>query len=209
MKIKVKCEWCGKVFKKYRSTIKKHIFHSVKCRWLWYTQNHKKKVKCFNCEKIIEKNLSETKSKRIFCNKECHYNTGRKTIKCDGCGILFLSKLNRVKEHKSHFHSKECLQKNRFKLAKTWRKERISLICTFCGDSRDIPITRLYRHNPSKYRCEKCMNILKSIPLKIRKNAMQSFKKITNSNWFDCSASVRKAFLGYQIAKEEVKKYGF
>jgi 5-methylcytosine-specific restriction endonuclease McrA len=121
MKIKVKCQQCGKEFKVIQSRIKdsRGKFCSKKCFYEYQRRNRVKK-QCIQCGKIFETIPSRIKvGKGIFCSKTCKNKWRSENIKgenhprwqrikkiCLICGKEFLIEPYRIKNSK--VCSREC-----------------------------------------------------------------------------------------------------
>lgn len=75
--ITLECEYCGKEFERYPSTIKNHVFccksHSAKykkSKGLLVRPRKRTKFNCLNCGKEVERVPSKT-GKRVFCCYDC------------------------------------------------------------------------------------------------------------------------------------------
>lgn len=65
--MKIKCDYCGKIFNKRPSSIKKHNYCSKECR-------HRAKyviLKCDTCGKMFEKAVNAGIFKHNFCSRKC------------------------------------------------------------------------------------------------------------------------------------------
>ena len=78
--VKVKCEYCGKLFYRTRSEFQKHEHHfcSRKCFDTW--KKKRSDVKCDNCGKVFSRTkFAIARSKHQFCSRECYIEWRAKT----------------------------------------------------------------------------------------------------------------------------------
>lgn len=67
----IKCDFCGKILRRANNRIKKHNYCSAECQYKHKTQMHTRNVICDWCGKEYIKKLSDRKTKRIFCSRNC------------------------------------------------------------------------------------------------------------------------------------------
>ena len=161
MKIKTKCDWCGKVIYKFKYSIKKnkHNYCNAKCmgKWrskFWRGENNnswnggKIKVKCEWCGKILYRLFSHIK-KHIFCCSKCHTDSLRKKrirSKCNYCKKIFYRLETSIVGKKHIFCSAKC--------HRNWKKDRIKVVkCDYCKTkiNRTISSMKFNKH----YFCNK------------------------------------------------------
>lgn len=113
MKVKVTCDWCGKVFEKNACKIKRHNYCSRGCLGKANGERLKKNRTqiCDNCGKeFIPKSLHGARNQHLFCSPECawRFRVKKSKIHCDWCGKSFWKKQSDIKRRKHNFCSWGC-----------------------------------------------------------------------------------------------------
>jgi len=67
----IKCDFCGKEFRRRQSHIKEHNFCSLQCLNNWRHLQNSKAVVCDWCGKSFRKVKSQLHTKRNFCSRKC------------------------------------------------------------------------------------------------------------------------------------------
>ena len=70
-RIDLKCDFCGKEFRKKKSAIKKHNFCNSECRCKYITQIKTNIVICDYCGLEFRRRLSYKKTEKNFCSSKC------------------------------------------------------------------------------------------------------------------------------------------
>lgn len=161
VKIKVKCDFCGKKLKKLPCRLKsKNHFCNQKCYSKFRIIHKKVKTKCDYCGKqIVKKLIDISKFKYHFCNRLCQSKFGWIEVKCSFCNRkkLIHKCLYRYSRTKRFYCSRECQDKDysfrysgknhsnwkggisfepynyEFNQIKREIKERDKWICQLCG----------------------------------------------------------------------------
>lgn len=128
-------------------------------------------VKCSNpdCDKTVKiypYRLKETKN--FFCSKECRakFNSRPRkpkiTVKCDleGCENTVTMTENEFKQSKHHFCSKKCHDE--------FKKNRVKLICDYCGEEYEVPMNRFLRQQENHFCCVEHHNLFMSQKIKTK-----------------------------------------
>lgn len=119
LKIRCKCDNCGKIVLRHKYRFKKSKLHfcNRKClsennigkKRLPYRKIAKIKVKCDNCKKHIIKRVDHFKKQlNKFCSRKCfhewRFNHSRVSVKCGYC----LNTVIRIKSHKNRNDNQFC-----------------------------------------------------------------------------------------------------
>lgn len=127
MKIKTKCDWCGKVIYRYEYQIKtnKNHFCNYKCVSKFRHKNYSKNIHCDYCKKIINRQIHRIKrNKYNFCNLICsskwkeknisgknNPNFNSKKLKCTYCRKIIMRPKCRIVRCKHNFCNRNCVNK--------------------------------------------------------------------------------------------------
>jgi len=158
MKIKVKCDYCGKECRywgKLRRKNNLHYFCSRKC-YSKYRISLRKKIKCDYCSKIIFiKPCLFKKNKNHFCCVKCFgkykIKNSTKIIKCDYCNKKINQYKYRLNKNNHHFCSQQCFGKFRSNIL------RIKIKCSCC--KKILYLTKFYIRSHKYYFCgQQCRN---------------------------------------------------
>lgn len=113
MRLKIKCEICGKEFLRKKAWIKEHNYCSRACLGKANAERYRKQriMKCDNCG--IEFEYTGHHKKRndyYFCSPECGYEFKTKKIyvPCDWCGKPIYKKRSDAARNKHNFCDEGC-----------------------------------------------------------------------------------------------------
>lgn len=113
MKLKIECDWCGKIFERKRAVIHDRNYCSRAC--LGRANAERFRIQslenCSNCGKEFEyRGHHRGRNKHFFCCKECSYAFKSKKIyvPCDWCGELIYKKRTDVSRSQHHFCDTDC-----------------------------------------------------------------------------------------------------
>lgn len=145
MKIKIKCDYCNKLFyrKRHIAMRQKHNFCNHKCYIKFRFFGFKKIVKCDYCKIKFEKYKIEIKSnKHNFCSRQCsalwvkkflrgvkHPTFSGKVVKCLICNKKKLVHKKGMNKNKHYFCSQKCFK---IFIQKEKIKNIIIIKCDYC-----------------------------------------------------------------------------
>jgi hypothetical protein len=124
----IKCEQCGKIFKKLLNQLKKtkHNFCSKSCSAKYFAPSKRngKTFTCLFCKKPFYKTPCDFNRKKNFCSKQCYFlftgRTGKQQLNCDECKLPISQYISIINRHKFHFCNASC----RARYAnRTWNKD--------------------------------------------------------------------------------------
>lgn len=213
-KVEVTCEYCGALSNRKQSVVKRnrHNFCNCKCRDKWQSKEYKGKsnpnykgkikVRCDNCEKIIERKPSQIKRcKHHFCNRKCQgewqskegkgsnnraWNGGTREVSCDNCGKSIEMYSPQIKRSKHHFCNKKCYGAWRRRELKgsnnpNWKGGiKIQKLCPVCGKEFEVLACEI-KHGKGKYCSKKCARQKQKIP-KHHTKPERIFKSVSKKN---------------------------
>jgi len=159
MKVTVKCDYCGKKFKKKKSEVE-DTDHNFCCKehfHKWQSDKHTVEVECDNCGKKFKRDKSKyEKYDHHFCCRECyreftrgehHPRYNSKIVECDYCGKEFEKEKGEIEKSEHNFCSPECYHK--------WDSEQgtVEVECATCGKKFKIPKCYKSKHNYCSREC--------------------------------------------------------
>lgn len=113
MKLKVKCEICGKEFLRKKACIKEHNYCSRACLGKANAERYRKQrlMKCDNCGRQFEYfGHHKKRNEHYFCSPKCSYEFKVKKIyvSCDWCGKPIYKKRSDVERNRHNFCDLNC-----------------------------------------------------------------------------------------------------
>jgi len=166
MKVKRKCENCGKTFWRQRCHMKnsKHHFCSLECYHIWRSTNHPRstQLRCDWCGKLILRPPCHVQ-KHNFCSRECYwawnndqnlqtqvarerYQGHKVASVCDFCGKTIFMKRSHWERVEHRFCNQKCLI--------AWQEDRkTETHCDFCGKKLCRPPSLVREHNFCNWEC--------------------------------------------------------
>lgn len=157
LKIKVKCDTCGKEIEKYESKVSKHNFCNREC----YLKFHSKNTKEYICETCGKKFKGYDYNKNKYCSRECYdkaHSIKNKIRECPTCHKKFEAKTS-----ESKYCSWECYNKDRHmpRGKEHWNWQGGISLINDKRDSQEYKKWRLEVYKRDNYKCVKCGSKIK------------------------------------------------
>lgn len=144
--VEVKCNRCGKSFKKHKSQIGKNNYCSREC------VKRRVKVNCKKCDKTIELQNYKVLKTGNFCSVYCR-NEYQKT---------FTGSKNHFYGKKHTQETKERISQKKRGVKTTKRVELISVECSYCGKHKEVT-PYIYKRSENHFCSIECHGKWKSI----------------------------------------------
>jgi uncharacterized Zn-finger protein len=126
MPVKLKCQYCGKIFEVRPSFAEKRKFCSANCHHK--SMDQKVERICEHCGKKFKTKPNYIKrGGGKYCSQKCHHDSGYTEKKCQYCGKIFKIFKSEAKKGRGKYCSVECRDKA--------RQKRIIKTCEYCGKS--------------------------------------------------------------------------
>ena len=131
MKLKIRCDYCGKEFFKIPSRVGEKNYC---CRQCLGAANGVRMRKCIirTCDycgkEFVSNNKHSNRNKHYFCSRECgwKYKDKRVPVICEWCGKEFVKKSSDISRSEHNFCSEECCLEYRNMAAPQTANQRVA-----------------------------------------------------------------------------------